>query len=204
MRYGICLWLVLVSHVLIGQNLLRNGSFEEGVGQPGRLPRYWINAGQIEYSPPDVHTVTRKHFGVLQAPADGKAYVGLVARADFSFEAIAQRIKPNLMAGTTYELTLTVCHSTELLSLSGGRSPEYFDAPVPFDVYVSNTGNGSAFELVHRSAPVDHADWRTYTVRFTPARDWKYLRIGSGMNTLYAKPPNGNILVDNVRLVAVN
>ena len=204
MRYLFVLCLLLCGSFLPGhaQSLLRNGSFERGVRGQYRMPSHWVNAGPAEQSPPDVHTNARGHFGVTQQAAAGEVFMGLVSRADYTFEMLGQRPTEKLRAGVTYRLTLSVCRSPQFASVTrrSNYQLEDFTTPIPFDVYVAKRANGGAIELISRSAPVDHTDWRTYTVEFTPTRDWKYLRIGAGLNGVHAKAVNGHILIDEVRL----
>ena len=200
---GLWGWLLL-GISLSGQNLLENGSFERHNGRAGWMPEAWINAGPVTESPPDVHTNDSEIFGVLHQAAEGSAYLGMVARDNFTFESIAQRIPGGLRADRSYELRLWVSRSEELRSQSRlTRAPITYDAPIPFDVYVSNKANGEKFELVARSQPITHTDWQQYTIRFTPTRDWKYLRIGAGMNNMAARPGCGNVLIDDLSLTEV-
>ena len=204
-RYGLLFSWWLAALPLFGQNLLDNPSFERHNGRAGWMPEAWINAGPVTESPPDVHTADSEIFGVRHRPAAGDTYLGMVARDNFTFEAIAQRIPGGLRAGQTYELQLWVSRSEELRSQSRlTRAPVTYDAPIPFDVYVSNKANGDHFELVARSAPITHSDWRLYTIAFTPTRNWKYLRIGAGMNVMSAKPQCGNILIDDLSLTVAD
>lgn len=169
------------------------------------MPRDWINAGPITETPPDVHTNQQPHFGVRHHAAHGEAYLGMVARDNFTFESIAQRIPGKLQAGTTYELRLWVSYSPDLASVSRlTQRPVVYDQPIPFDVYLSDKANGDPFELVVRSEPVTHTDWQEYAVRFTPTKAYKYLRIGAGMNTLYARPVCGNVLIDDLSLTTIS
>ena len=196
-------WCLLVI-ALPAQNLLENASFERHPEQLGRVPHGWANAGPVSESPPDVHTNTSNYFGVQHLAAEGEAYLGMVARDNYTFEAVSQRIPGGLRAGVTYRLRLWVSHSPTLASTSRqtGR-PARYNNPIPFDVYVAEKANGGKFELVARSEPIDHADWREYTLEFTPTRDWKFLRLGAGMNTLYARPVCGNVLIDAVELTVL-
>jgi len=92
---------------------LENSSIE-GEPKAGQLPEGWLSRGTPGYSEPD--TQPNATFGVSKPAKDGNTYIGMVTRADNSFEAITQRLKKPLKAGERYKFSCYLARSDSYLS----------------------------------------------------------------------------------------
>ena len=201
LHYFFCSLTILLTLPSAAQNMLRNGSFEDGMVSMSRVPNHWINGSGVQESPPDLHSAASEFFNVLHLPADGQKYVGMVSRDNFTFESIGQRLRRPLEPGHTYELRLWVSHSETMESTSRRtKQPAPYVTPIPFDVFVSNRTVGSPYELIYRSEPVAHTDWIEYKIEFEVEDSYKFIRIGAGMDPSVRGPVNGNVLIDGLQL----
>ena len=109
----ILLLLVVYADALHSQDTipLKNPSFE-GVPQRGMhgkpFIKMWNDCGLSQFpsdSPPDIHPVIDNAWGVSMLAQDGETYLGLVVRANASWESVSQRLFIPLRAGVCYSLT---------------------------------------------------------------------------------------------------
>ncbi|MEQ8703908.1 MAG: hypothetical protein RIC19_08300 [Phaeodactylibacter sp.] len=125
------------------------------------MPYGWYLCGANHHSPPDIHP--DNIFNVTKPPADGKTYLGMVARADGSMESIEQVLSQPLLPGR-YRLDFYAARSDQYYSYSVpvDRWVQY-DRPLHLTVY-GNTKPCAAAQLLGRSALVQDTAWQAYTL----------------------------------------
>lgn len=184
---------------------LRNPSFEStpagGGAKPFFLPGWHDCAPMYFYNetPPDIHSSNTDFFSVHHAPQDGNTFVGMVTRAKReSWEMIAQKLSSPMFAGKCYEFTIHLARSDIYYS---GIGPDEditvnFNTPVKLRIWGS-TSLCKKTQLLAESDMVTHTDWKKYTFKFKPKRNYEYIMLEAFYKTPVLTPYNGNILLDN-------
>ena len=85
--------------------LLDNPSFE-GVARPEYAPYGWYDCGFEEEHVNLMYTGNSSFSGITQKAAVGKTYIGLVVRANNTWEGVGQSLSKPLKVGTCYEFHL--------------------------------------------------------------------------------------------------
>ncbi len=169
---------------------LKNASFEGKTGI-AVLAQGWTSCGDI-YNTPDLAPGV---WGVTLPPAHGSTYLHLVCRGigDFtptgSYEAIGQRLPDSLRAGQEY------CFLADL-AFPGRRTGTEPKSPAMLRIWGAND-DCSEVELLWTSPPIDHTNWQTYRIRFTPRQSHPVLRL----ECYFVQEPFywGGLLIDNIR-----
>ena len=124
---GLCLFIVSYGQTEIK---IRNASFD-GFAAHSTTPASWIDCGTSGYSPSDLHSNSSDFFRVRHDAYEGSTYVGMVVRADKSWEAIGQWLEEPMQRDVQYQF------STYLALARDYRSPskltlreENFNQPV--------------------------------------------------------------------------
>ncbi|MEL6867431.1 MAG: OmpA family protein [Bacteroidota bacterium] len=199
---------------------LNNASFEDtprtGVDQ-GRPHRGWYDCGDPKHSVPDVQPSSSKdpmkwHFGVSTPAFDGRTYLGMVVRADDTYEGLAQRLRSPIKAGTCYDFRVHLARSeiylspydlNSLMELKvNPKTKKNHGGAVKLRIWGSNGYCGKQ-ELLGESPLVEHTEWREYVFRFEPKQTHRYILIEAFYRTPVLFPYNGNILVDNASPIKV-
>jgi hypothetical protein len=173
--------LLLAISSLYGQVTIVNGGFED---QPSdaTVPKGWLPCEKN--TTPDI---LPGFWGEYGDASQGKTYVGLISRDDGSFESIGQKLSAELTQGECYEFRI---------DLSKGNIYAGFSKPLKLKVWLGET-ICEMEQMVHLSSEIKHASWKTYLVKFTPNKNYKYIRIEAHYKegTFSYK---GNILLDNM------
>lgn len=180
-------WLVAVVFaapaVLLGQPVpLVNGGLEAPPQAGFRMDGWQIwGAGAT----PDIQP---GQWGVTKAPAQGLAYVGLIAREDGSREGMVQALRQPLQAGKCYTINLALA-----------RHPDYAGFRLPLSLRLRGRGEvGGAVIDLAMSPLIHHSEWIRYTLEFTPAGNVSQLILEASYAPGCTVPYRGNILVDNL------
>jgi hypothetical protein len=173
---------------------LENPSFENA-RKHAVVPNGWYNCGDPEESPPDVQP---GFFGCELKPADGKSYLGLVARDNGTTEALGQALSDTLKTGTKYVFHLYLARSRGYLSWSKTYQKEdNFDTPVALKIWAGNDLCHKG-ELLAETVAVEHALWLAYKFEFVPETgNWTHLMFEAAFSRDRDAPYNGNILIDH-------
>lgn len=178
MRFLSLLFFISLHISLFGQCILQNPSFED-TPSDAMVPNGWMMCNQS--TTPDI---LPGFWGVNQRPSEGRTYVGLITRANGTYESIGQRIHPELSNKECYRFTLDLAYS----HLYAG-----YNTPIRLRVYVSKE-KCKGGELIFESAPIKNTSWETKEIKFTPKHNSKYIRVEA-----YSKhPQQGNILIDKI------
>ena len=179
-----------------GVIILTNPSFED-MPQPSRSPIGWVDCGFFHESPPDVQP---GQFGVTKPAQHGESYLGLVVRANETWERISQRMSRPMMKDVCYEFSLFLCRSEFYLSpVSGGnmRDSANFITPAKLRIY-GGFGNCDRQYLLAETKEIISHRWLEYKFKLEPMANYTQLILEAYYRTPVLFPYNGNILVDNL------
>jgi len=185
MKY--CLSVILFSALwflpLQGQHIeLSNASFE-GEPRDATVPQGWMACK--EGTTPDI---LPGFWGVYNDPSDGDTYVGLITRQNNTWESIGQRLTATLQKGSCYTFSIDLAHSD---TYSG------YNKPLRLRIWASKL-KCMKDQMIYESPLIEHLDWKSYQVKFTPNSDYRYILI----EAFHSAEPfqyQGNILVDRIR-----
>ena len=163
---------------------LFNASFE-GEPQDATVPQGWLPCK--EGTTPDI---LPGYWGVYTEPSDGETYVGLITRSNNTWESIGQRLTAPLVKDGCYDWAFDLAHSD---TYSG------YNGPIRLRVYLGKT-KCQKDQMIYESPLIEHLDWKTYTIRFTPTEEYRYILLEAYHN----EDPvsyEGNILLDRLRVI---
>lgn len=165
-----------------GQLMLVNPGLEAAPSEAFRM-QGWAAWG--EGATPDIQPGL---WGVTLLPAEGRSYVGLIAREDGTREGIAQMLTQPLRAGQCYYMNVALA-----------RDPHYagFNLPLRLRLLGRRGMNGTP-RLLAVSPMIIHTHWQTYTLEFTPTADVDQLMLDGSWPAGVLVPYRGNILVDHL------
>lgn len=177
--------LTVTFHSATAQGIeLFNPSFE-GEPQDATVPQGWLACK--EGTTPDI---LPGYWGVYLEPNDGETYVGLITRQNNTWESIGQRLSATLVKDQCYEWALDLAHAD---TYSG------YNGPIRLRVYIGKL-KCQPDQLIYESPLIGHLDWKTYSFRFTPNEDCRYILL----EAFHSEAPfeyQGNILLDRLRLI---
>lgn len=164
-----------------GKINFNNPSFEDAP-QQSASPIGWQS-----FTPGSTPDIQPGIWGVQVQPQEGHTYVGLVTREDGTAEDIGQTIREDLSSGICYEFSLFLAHA-----------PKYagYNHPIRLRAW-GGSKRGSKEQLLASSPLIDHSEWRSYKLQFTPTRTVRYITLEAwyGPGALFKY--KGNILLDN-------
>ena len=216
MRTLLFLGLAVWAAGLLAQNQttieLANPSFEDNphIGKiqslynPRTTIKDWADCGSWGESPPDIHpsggfpdSLEQNGWEVAQPSRHGKTFLGMVVRDNDTYEALSQPLSNPLRKGTCYSFSIYLSSSDQYLSQSRstGQMSQFTKAAV-FRLW-GGSGPCEGQELLAESGPVDHSEWRQYSFKVEPRKDYSWVRIEAFYQTPSFMPYNGHILVDH-------
>ncbi|GLR20066.1 hypothetical protein [Portibacter lacus] len=166
---------------LQGQITLNNPSFEDEPAD-ATVPMGWFPC-----APQTTPDILPGFWGVYSEASDGDTYVGLITRFDGSYESIGQRFIERLDDETCYSFNIDLAQS---LSYAG------YNEPLKIRIWISNK-KCQKEQMVFESEFIEHSEWKTYKVEFTPEKRAKYILI-EAYYTDGKITRTGNILLDNI------
>jgi hypothetical protein len=200
----------LCTNSLQGQDtiLLMNPSFEDipHRGSPATTIKMWDDCGFNTFpgeSPPDIHPVPKGAWGVSKQPHDGFSYLGLVVRANGTYESVGQRLFTPLRAGTCYSLTAMMTQSDTYKSVTvetvknGTLALENFTQPVKVIVW-GGQYTCEKLEVLAESSEVANQEWQPFQMILSPHNNYTYITIEAFYSNSNEKKLNGHVLIDNL------
>lgn len=180
---------------------LKNPSFED-YPRAERVPVGWRDCGFSGESAPDTHPSGA--FGVIQAPADGTSYLGLVTRDNDTWESVGQKLSKPLTGGQCYAFKINLSRSEDYVSLSRTTKDRVnYTQPIKL-VFWGGYSLCEKKEKLGESPLIGHTQWKEYLFTFRPENDYAYLRLEALYKQPVLLPYNGNIIIDKAfPLVAV-
>ncbi|MEE9440133.1 MAG: hypothetical protein V3V14_14095 [Saprospiraceae bacterium] len=173
---------MLFSNALNSQVSLNNPSFEDEPAD-ATTPQGWFPCDNM--TTPDIFP---GFWGVYNEAADGETYVGIITRENSTFERFGQRLSMDLVKGQCYFTAIDLSYSKVY---SG------YNKPIQLKI-VFSIDKCSNDEVVFLSPVIQHTDWKTYKVEFTPNANYRYIKL----EAYYSDEKfshKGNILIDNIR-----
>ncbi len=126
-------------------------------------------------------------WGVYNSPVDGDTFMGLITRADGSYESVTQRLAMPLKKGLCYTLSLYLSHSKVYAGYS---------LPLRIRLY-GGQKKCKKEQLLYESPLIDHLDWKRYHVEFESQKKFNYI-IFEAFISEEPRSYKGNILIDHI------
>ncbi len=162
-----------------------NPSFELYYAQTQNNLEKWESCAIRGYTPPDVHSTTKRYWNNITEPFAGDSYVGMVVRPDTTFEQLAQKLSQPLQrdAYYTFEIQLALPqHYMSPLKPKPGVQQDKELAPTLMDfanpVNLQIWGFYDLCDPGHKLAEteaVHHRDWKKYVIQFQSKDDYAYI-----------------------------
>jgi len=198
LRFFLGLSFLFIVQLSIGQNLLRNGSFE-GSPMHSTTPNHWIDCGFEGESPPDIHPSGA--FTVVREARHGDTYLGMVARDNETWERLSQKLLVPLQKGHSYELSGFIARSDQYLSVSKMTDLQAnYNGALQLRIWGSN----NAFQqkiLLAETGPIQSTNWKAFQLDFKTEEPFQFLIIEAYYVPNEMEPYNGNFLLDNLVLM---
>ena len=175
---------VLCPWLLSGQIYLINPSFEGDEPQDAIVPAGW-HACKMGTTPDILPGV----WGVYTEPSEGETFVGLITRADGTWESIGQRLSAPVVPKECYTITLDLAHS---------KTYAGYNNPIRLRIWGGAT-KCSKDQLLAESKFIEHSDWETYSFQFVPKEPLYYIILEANYTDGSNFSHQGNIMIDNVR-----
>ena len=161
----------------------------------------WRDCGLANFpkeSPPDIHPVPYKAWGVSMIPKDGKTFLGLVVRQNFSYESVSQQLKNPLSGGRCYTFSTHLARSGDYKSSVVGSKDLYnFTQPAILNIWGCNLICEKT-ELLAHSIPIENYEWKNFEFVLSPKQDCPYILIECYFAENGLGPYNGHIMVDDL------
>ena len=173
---------------------LKNPSFE-GIPQCCQPPLHWRDCGFQNETPPDVQP--SGSFNVIKQPYDGDTYLGMVTRANDTWERVSQELGNPILKGKSYCFNIYLCRSSNYLSPSKenpGQSVPFTD-PIILRIWGAQDPC-KPLELLDQSEPVENMDWKEFHFQFHPKQTFQYIILEAYYKKPTVFPYRGNILID--------
>ena len=174
-----CLWGGLFVNAQKKPEIL-NAWFEQSPAMDAKVPAWeWCSQTATPDILPGVWNV--------QTPAyQGNTYLGLICRADKTYEAIYQKLGLPLQAKACYKLKVALAVSA---AYSG------YHRPARMRIWGGNSPCERA-QLLISSPTIEHTDWKQYEFFCVPEQNWKYIILECFYKEPCLLPYRGNILID--------
>jgi len=189
---------------------LKNPSFEDVArkGKPGAPPiQNWTDCGGEQFpgtSPPDIHPAKEKFWGVTLQPQEGKTYLGLVVRANSSWESVSQELSHPLQQGFCYSLQAMLALSETYNSstttsqiIYGQYERESFVHPAVLVIW-GGQHECDKMQILGVSSDVDNFEWKPYSFIFSAHHDYTHITFEAYYSKSSTKLYNGHIMIDNL------
>ena len=159
----------------------QNPSFE---GEPANatVPIGWIGCEPL--TTPDI---LPGFWGIYQEASEGETYVGLITRANGSWESITQRLERTIEVDDCYVFQL---------DLARGATYSGYNQPLKLRVWGS-TDRCSKDQLLFESERIEHTYWKTYRIEVKSEQPIRYI-ILEAFHQEGKFRYSGNILIDNL------
>ena len=129
-------------------------------------------------------------WGVYREASEGDTYVGLITRADGTWESITQRLGATLAEGECYRFTVDLARSATY---------NQYNRPIKLRVWGS-TFKCEKKQLLLETDFIEHAFWKPYEVSFYADAPINYIIFEAFFQEGPFRHP-GNILLDNLSAI---
>jgi hypothetical protein len=179
------LHVLVFCHLLSAQIIEVSNSSFEGEPADATVPQGWLACK--EGTTPDI---LPGYWGVYSDPSDGETYVGLITRHNNTWESIGQRLPEPLKKGSCYTWSFDLSHSD---TYSG------YNGPIKLRIWISKQ-KCLKEQLIYESPLIEHLDWQTYTIKFIPTDEYRYIML-EAFHSEETFSYKGNILIDRLRAI---
>ncbi|MEZ4953621.1 MAG: hypothetical protein R2825_08595 [Saprospiraceae bacterium] len=183
------------SKKIMGPNFSFEGTPMESLSPNTSLPEGLFDCGFAGESSPDIHPVENGVFGVTQTPYDGETYLGMVVRANDTWERIGIELETPLTAGKVYDFSIYLSRSLNYRN-SNSSVASNFATPCILRIW-GGFSMCQREELLAKSEAVEHEAWKEYKFEITPTLKVSHIVLEAFYMTPTPFPYNGNILLDN-------
>jgi hypothetical protein len=174
--------------------LLYNTSFEEGTPGNSLTPRWWLDCGFENETPPDLHSNTKgKHFNVAIDAQEGDKFVGMVVRDNNTWECLQQNFAKPISGNFTIRLLVARSATYQSLSRANG-SPSNYVTPAVLRV-IGVDESGEEFVL-YRSSLIINTSWEEIITTIQVPFQMTAIRLSPYYKEPFLFPYNGNVLID--------
>jgi hypothetical protein len=178
----------------ISNNLLLNGSFEDGEPGLSKVPDYWETCGYTGQSPGDLHENGAGYFDVTQKAVSATQFVGMVVRSDGTKECLQQELISPIAPGF-YELELTLSKSAFYVSIDRiTKTDANYSTPVLLEI-IGLTEDG-AETVLFSTAEITSTEW--IKIEELISVEERLIGIKIAPNFSGDDFYNGNILIDKI------
>ena len=171
-----------------------NPSFEGHKGM-SMCPASWANGGQGGVSSVDTHPFIGTGPSVLQ-PSHLNTYLGMLCRADGSYEGVYQGLFAPLDSSKCYNFTIDLAYAPDYIGIICSPAKLRVWAGYPFPGSVRT-------ELLWTSPAITDTTWQTHNVSFSPNGNYLMFLFEVYYDSPLSTPYFGNVLLDNLSYVTV-
>jgi len=158
---------------------LTNPSFEDP-SRPGRPPTGWLDCGSPYESPTDIQP---GYFNVKKKAQNGNTYLGMVTRANETWEGISQRLSSPLVEGNCYQFRVYLSYTEDYYSMTRAGTNEFFNTPITLRI-IAGKKYCDKKQVLAVSKPISNEEWKEYTFKFNLEGTYDYIYLEA-----FYKPP---------------
>ena len=170
-----------------GQVFIANASFE-GQAQDATVPLGWHACDEL--TTPDI---LPGFWGVLTEAFEGETYMGLITRADGTYEQVGHRLKSPLKPNECFSMSLYLAHSSTYAG---------YNLPIKLRIWGGKSRCAKS-QLLADTGPIKNEDWEKFTFNFFTNEEFHYLifeaQVMDGIYFSY----NGNVLIDAISPIMI-
>lgn len=167
---------------LDAQIKINNSGFEDEPAD-ARTPMGWFNCERG--TTPDILPGV---YGIYKESDEGNTYMGIITRADGSFESIGQRLSSKLKKESCYYFQLSLAQAEQYVG---------YEEPIKLRIWISSKKCGKD-QLVFESPYIENAEWKNFNAKFTVDKTAKFIIIEAFHPVEGTK---GHILIDNMSYI---
>lgn len=181
-KLALTTFFIFFSILIFAQIKIDNASFEDEP-EDAVVPNGWLICKLG--STPDI---LPGGWGVITKPSDGATYMGLITRADKTWESVGQRLSSAIVFNQCYTMSVDLAYS---------KTYNEFINPAKLRVWAGKTRCDRG-QLLWESDLIDHTYWETYEFLFETKATYNYIIIEAFFPNGYPAAYKGNILIDNM------
>lgn len=180
--FSVILFTFFISSVLTAQVKLNNPGFEDEPSD-ARTPMGWFNCERG--TTPDILPGV---YGIYMDSDEGETYMGIITRADGSFESIGQRLSAKLSKEKCYYFQISLAQAEQYVG---------YEEPLKLRAWISGKKCGKD-QMIFESPFINEQEWKNFTIKFTPENNAKYILLEAFHPE---KGTKGHILLDNMTYI---
>lgn len=158
----------------------------------------WEDCGFPDETPPDIHKSggLEGAFEVRKESVEGNTFLGMVVRDNDTWESVAQVLPSPMVPNNCYSFSIFIGRSERYLSRSRVNNADAnYTNPIVLRIW-GGYNNCDKRQLLGETPPIEHFDWKPYSMLFEPSKDFTHLTLEAFYKTPTLFPYNGHILID--------